>query len=101
VVRVSINYFQTSKEVKMTVHQCTGITCMFPGCLNNPHNNVQFRHRNGLPKRMTLGEFRKKYGTNGVSSILDYLIEHIPLSASALKDFKQLSADIQSLLQEE
>ena len=80
------------------VHQCVGISCMFPGCLNNPHN--QTRHRVGL-RRMTLGEFRKKYGTNGVSEIINYLIEHIPLSEASQKDFKQLAADIKSLLQEE
>lgn len=83
----------------MMVHECSGVSCMFPGCLNNPHNQP-VRHRTGL-RRMTLAEFRKKYGANGVSTILDYLIEHIPLSAQSLKDFKQLSADIKSLLQED
>ncbi len=81
-------------------HQCLGIICKFPNCQNNADNRVPIRHRSGL-RRMTLAEFRTKYGTNGVSSILDYLIEHIPLSKESLKDFKQLSADIKSLLTED
>jgi hypothetical protein len=83
------------------VHECVGVSCMFPGCLNNPHNQpVQFRHRPGL-RRLTLAEFRKKYGTNGVSEIINYLIEHIPLSEQSTKDFKQLANDIKSLLTED
>lgn len=81
----------------MMAHNCEGIYCTFPACKNNPKNTI--RHRTGL-RRMTLGEFRTKYGTNGVSEILNYLIEHIPLSKESLKDFKQLSDDIKSLLTE-
>lgn len=81
-------------------HQCRGVYCEFPYCQNNPKNQA-VRHRAGLPKRMTLAEFRIKYGTNGVSDILNYLIEHIPLGPQSLKDFKTLSADIRSLLTED
>lgn len=82
----------------MIAHNCDGITCSFPNCLNNPKNTI--RHRTGL-RRMTLNEFRKKYGITGVSSIIDYLIEHIPLSEKSEKDFREISADIKSLLQED
>ncbi len=80
-------------------HHCTGIACNFPYCQNNPKNQPT-RHRTGL-RRLTLAEFRSKYGTNGVSDILNYLIEHIPLSAQSAKDFRQLSNDIKSLLSED
>lgn len=80
-------------------HQCTGITCIFPGCLNNPHNQP-FRHRPGL-RRMTLNEFRKKYGTTGVKDVLTFVVEHIPMSKEAEKGFRELINDITSLLQEE
>lgn len=83
------------------VHECSGVSCMFPGCLNNPHNRPPItRHRPGL-RRMTLAEFRKKYGATGVSTIIDYLTEHIPLSEKSLKDFKEISNDLKSLLTEE
>ena len=79
-------------------HTCLGVNCTFPHCQNNPNNRV--RHRVGL-RRMTLNEFRKKYGTNGVSEIITYLIEHIPLSEKSLHDFKELAHDIERLLQED
>ena len=82
----------------MLAHSCEGVTCNFPSCQNNPNNRV--RHRTGL-RHMTLAEFRRKYGTNGVSEIITYLIEHIPLSAQSLKDFKELASDIKSLLTED
>ena len=80
-------------------HNCNGVSCTFLNCQNNP-NNRTVRHRMGL-RRMTLAEFRRKYGTNGVSEIITYLIEHIPLSEKSMKDFKQLADDIKSLLQED
>lgn len=81
------------------IHTCTGIDCTFPGCLNNPHNRP-VRHRTGL-RRMTLAEFRKKYGVKGVSEIVTYLVEHVPLSDKSRKDFKEICDDLQSLLTED
>ena len=82
----------------MMAHNCEGITCTFPACKNNPKNTI--RHRTGL-RRMTLAEFRGKYGTNGVSELLTYLVEHVPLSPASLKDFKVIAEDLKSLLKEE
>lgn len=81
-------------------HQCNGITCEFPYCQNNPKNNPT-RHRAGLPKRMTLAEFRRKYGTTGVKDVLTFVVEHVPMSKQAEKGFRELIADITSLLSEE
>lgn len=59
------------------------------------------RHRTGLSKpRITLPEFRKKYGKDGVSDVLNLIIEHVQLDAKSKKGLKQISDDIRSLLQE-
>lgn len=80
-------------------HQCMGINCAFPGCQNNPHNHP-VRHRTGL-RRMTLAEFRKKYGSSGGGELLLYMLEHIPSSKEFEKGFKEYIHDIARLLQED
>ena len=79
-------------------HQCQGINCTFPGRQNNPHNRV--RHRTGL-RRMTLNEFRNKYGQKGLTEFLTYMAEHLPLSEKSQKDIKDICNDLERLLQED